>query len=345
MPTAATFGAWMELRPGRGRQPDPAYYAECLEEAALVEDLGLAAVWGSEHHAVEDGHLSQQLPFLAAVASRTTRIKVGTGVLLLPLYRPREVAEQAGVVDLIAGGRLVLGLGNGYVEREFDVFGTERSRRGQLMESKLAYLRRAFREGLAADGPDGTDLPVGPRSPQPLGPAVYLGGMAGRALERVARLADGWFALAHFRYQRTADAYPVLRSALERAGRPVQGFPIVIGVHLRVSDDPERTWETELAPGVAYQLDRYNDWATDRDQPRPPPIEAARLKRSAVLCDTPEGTVAALTELQERLPFTHVALWARPSGTSHDAACANLERVAHEIAPAFSGTEPAWRAA
>jgi alkanesulfonate monooxygenase SsuD/methylene tetrahydromethanopterin reductase-like flavin-dependent oxidoreductase (luciferase family) len=344
MPTPATFGAWMELRPGHGRQPDPTFYAECLEEAVLAEELGLAAVWGSEHHAVEDGHLSQQLPFLAAVAARTSRIRLGTGVLLLPLYRPRDVAEQAGVVDLIAAGRLVLGLGGGYVEREFDAFGVERSRRGQLMESKLAYLRRAFRDGLASDGPDGTDLPVGPRSPQPLGPPIYLGGMAERALDRVARLADGWFALAHFRYQRTADAYPMLRSALERAGRTAAGFPLGIGVHLRVSDDPERTWETELAPAIAYQFDRYNDWATDRDQPRPPPIEAARLKRSAVLCDTAEGVVAALTELQERLPFTHVALWARPAGTSHDAACANLERVAREVAPAFAGPEPAWRA-
>src|SRR6266498_3901434 len=227
MPTPTTFGAWMELRPGLGRQPDPSFYAECLEEAALVEELGLAAVWGSEHHAVEDGHLSQQLPFLAAVAARTSRIQLGTGVLLLPLYRPRDVAEQAGVVDLIAGGRLVLGLGN---------------------------------------------------------------------------------------------RYEVLRSALERARRSAAGFPIVIGVHLRVSDDPERTWATELGPGVAYQLDRYNDWATDRDQPRPQPIEAARLKRSAVLCDTADGIVAALTELQERLPFTHVALWTRPAGTSHEAA-------------------------
>src|SRR6266511_3233703 len=108
MPTPTTFGAWMELRPGLGRQPDPSFYAECLEEAALVEELGLAAVWGSEHHAVEDGHLSQQLPFLAAVAARTSRIQLGTGVLLLPLYRPRDVAEQAGVVDLIAGGRPAL---------------------------------------------------------------------------------------------------------------------------------------------------------------------------------------------------------------------------------------------
>src|SRR5262245_29934228 len=259
MPTPATFGAWMELRPGLARPPAPSHYAECLEEATLVEELGLATVWGSEHHAVEDGMLSQQLPFLAAVAARTSRIRLGTGVLLLPMYRPRDVAEQAGVVDLIAGGRLVLGLGNGYVEREFDAFGVDRSDRGRLMEEKIAYLRRAFREGQAADGPGGTDLPVGPRSPQPLGPPIYLGGMAERALDRVARLADGWFALAHFRYQRTADTYQVLRAALERAGRPPEGFPIAIGVHLRVTDDPEWTWATELAPGIAYQLDRYND--------------------------------------------------------------------------------------
>jgi hypothetical protein len=118
---------------------------------------------------------------------------------------------------------------------------------------------------------------------------------------------------------------------------------VVIGVHLWVSDDPERTWATELAPAVAYQLDRYNDWATDRGRPRPEPIEAARLKRSAVLCDTAEGVVAALTELQERLPFTHVCLWSRPSGIGHEAACANLERVAQQVALAFAGPEPPWR--
>src|SRR5919199_6710321 len=136
MPSSATFGAWMELRPGHGRQPDPSYYAECLDEAVLVEQLGFAAVWGSEHHAVEDGHLSQQLPFLAAVAARTSRIRLATGVLLLPMYRPRHVAEQAGVVDLIAGGRLGVGFGNGYVEREFGAFRVHRARRRPLLGGK-----------------------------------------------------------------------------------------------------------------------------------------------------------------------------------------------------------------
>jgi alkanesulfonate monooxygenase SsuD/methylene tetrahydromethanopterin reductase-like flavin-dependent oxidoreductase (luciferase family) len=160
----------------------------------------------------------------------------------------------------------------------------------------------------------------------------------------VARLADGWFALAHYRWQKTAEAWPVLAEALERAGRPAGGFPVVAGVHLRVSDDPERTWATELAPAVAYQIDRYGDWATDRDQPRPDPIDPGRLKRSAVFCDTAEGVVAALTQFQEQLPFTHVSLWSRPPGTSHEAACENLERVAREVAPAFAGPEPPWRA-
>ena len=335
----------MDVRPGQGRQPDATFYAERLEEAELVEQLGLGAVWGSEHHADGDGHLSQQLPFLAAVAARTGSIRIGTGVLLLPLHRPRDVAEQAGVVDLVSGGRLLLGLGGGWAEREFDAFGIPRSARARRMEAGVAYLRRAFSEGHAADGPDGDDLPVGPMPAQRGGPPLLLGGTAPRALERVARIADGWFCLAHYRYQRAADAWPVLREALERAGRPVDGFPLVIGVHLWVSDDPERAWDTQLGPALAYQLDRYNRWATDRGQPEPEPIDQQRLRRSAVLCDTPMGALAALTELQERLPFTHVCLWSRPHGIGHEAACANLERVAAEVAPAFAGPEPAWRGA
>jgi alkanesulfonate monooxygenase SsuD/methylene tetrahydromethanopterin reductase-like flavin-dependent oxidoreductase (luciferase family) len=342
--SAATFGAWMDLRPGLGRQPDASYYAERLEEAELIEQLGLGAVWGSEHHGDTDGHLSQQLPFLAAVAARTGSLRLGTGVLLLPLHRPRDVAEQAGEVDLVSGGRLLLGLGNGYVQHEFDAYGVDRSARARRMEEGVAYLRRAFSEGVAADGPDGTDLPVGPRPAQPGGPPLLLGGMAPRALERVARIADGWFCLAHYRYQKAADAWPVLREALEKAGRPVAGFPIVIGVHLWVSDDPERAWATQLAPGLAFQLGRYNEWSTDRGQPPPPPIDQQRLKRSAVLCDTPERVRTALAELQEQLPFTHVCLWSRPAGIGHEDACANLERVAAEVAPAFAGPEPAWRA-
>src|SRR6266516_1294980 len=149
-PPPATFGVWTELRPAPGRQPDSAYYRQRLDEAVLAEQLGFTAVWGSEHHAVEDAHLSQQFPYLAAVAARTERIRVGTGVLLLPLQRPRDVAEQAGVLDLISDGRLLLGFGAGYVEREFDAFGVARP-------SAAAYWRRSS-PGSAAPSPRGSPL-------------------------------------------------------------------------------------------------------------------------------------------------------------------------------------------
>src|SRR4029453_13741193 len=98
----------------------------------------------------------------------------------------------------------VWAFGGGYVEREFDAFGVDRSSRGRLLEEKLGVLRRALAEGVAADGPGGGELPggpggggrpVGPPPPQAGGPPLYLGGTAPKALDRVARLADGWFAL------------------------------------------------------------------------------------------------------------------------------------------------------
>src|SRR4029453_60449 len=109
-----------------------------------------------------------------------------------------------------------------------------------------------------------------------------------------------------------------------RSDRPSEGFPVVVGVHLRVSDDPERIWATELAPALAYQLDPHGDRAPPPPPP-PAPTPPGPLKRSAVFCDPAEGVVAALTQFQEQLPFTHVSIWSRPPGTSHEAACGTLE--------------------
>jgi alkanesulfonate monooxygenase SsuD/methylene tetrahydromethanopterin reductase-like flavin-dependent oxidoreductase (luciferase family) len=131
---APTLGILHDFR----RPPDNpggygAYYAECVAEVEEADRLGLAAVWLSEHHLTTDGFLPSPLAMLAALAVRTRRIELGTNVLLLPLHHPLRVAEDAAVVDLLSGGRLVLGVGQGYAPHEFAAFGVDlRSRPARL---------------------------------------------------------------------------------------------------------------------------------------------------------------------------------------------------------------------
>ena len=120
------IGVWFDLRNPPGWRQDPARLAaftlELCEEAEL---LGADSLWFSEHHGFEDGYLPQPLTFAAAAAARTTRVRLGTGILVAPLRKTAQLAEEAAVVDLISGGRLELGLGAGYRMPEFELFGTD----------------------------------------------------------------------------------------------------------------------------------------------------------------------------------------------------------------------------
>lgn len=135
------------------RQPLPwrtsaaTYYAECLELIEAAERLGYETVWLAEHHGTCDGVVSSPLVLAAAIAARTRRIKVGTNVMLLPLHHPIRVAEDGAAVHAVSGGRLILGVGQGYAPHEFALFGVERSHRPSQFEEGIDVIRRAWRDG------------------------------------------------------------------------------------------------------------------------------------------------------------------------------------------------------
>jgi alkanesulfonate monooxygenase SsuD/methylene tetrahydromethanopterin reductase-like flavin-dependent oxidoreductase (luciferase family) len=168
-------------------------YADTLAIAVEAERLGFDGVWVSEHHFTDDGYMSAVLPVLAAIAARTERVMLGTNVALAPLYHPLRLAEDAAAVDLVSGGRLLLGLAIGYRDAEFAAFGVAKGERVDRLVECVEVCRKAWTgEPFDHDGPTVTARELTVR-PTPAGPPeIWLGGWVDAAIERAATIADGY---------------------------------------------------------------------------------------------------------------------------------------------------------
>ena len=131
-----------QVPPGSGRTFTQEY-REITDLVRLAETLGFESAFVSEHHGSGDGYMPSLLPTLAAFATATDHIKLGTGVVLAPFHDPLRLAEDVATVDLISGGRLILGLGLGWREEEFRMFGIPIDERARRTIEAIDVLRRA----------------------------------------------------------------------------------------------------------------------------------------------------------------------------------------------------------
>lgn len=332
-----SFGVRHDFRQPLPRpQPYARYYEECIQAVRHAEALGFDVVWVTEHHFWNDGYLPSALAMLVALARETRRMTLGTSVVLLPLYHPLRVAEDATLVDLVSDGRLILGLGLGYVLHEFHAFEAERSRRGQLLDEGLTVIKQAWEQGrvdFQGRRWQFHDVVCEPRPVQLPRPPIYLGGSSSRAYERLAREADGYLDPGGMTSREAiAGRYAGVKAALERHGRSIAQFPFVLGPSCHLDEDPEKAW-LEAAPAIAYQENQYLQYGTDPDKPRPPAITSVSLSRPNYLVGSPAEVLERLCRLHDDVPYTQVCVWGRLPGLTHEQASHSLELFARDIMP------------
>jgi alkanesulfonate monooxygenase len=189
------FGLAIRNFVGPGEVPDvDTIYAY----AQRAEALGFESLWAWDHIllGVEPSFpIIDSITTLGAVAARTTRIKLGTGVLVLPLRNPVVAAKALGSLDVISKGRLVLGVAAGWYAREFDAVGVPFKQRGRLFERNLDILMRLWtqdRVTVKADEFNLREAVMVPRTAQRPRPPILVGGYVDAVLRRAGTVGDGW---------------------------------------------------------------------------------------------------------------------------------------------------------
>ena len=119
---------------------------DSLEQIELADQLGLDEVWLGEHRFSRHGLLSGFFSFAGHVAARTTRLRIGTAVVVLPLHNPILMAEELAMLDVLSGGRLEVGIGSGYQRQEFDGVGVDMEESRARFREATDVIQRAWTE-------------------------------------------------------------------------------------------------------------------------------------------------------------------------------------------------------
>ena len=294
------------------------FLGELSAEVRAAEAVGLDLVLVPEHHVGPPESLGDPTSLTAWLLAQTSSIRVGPGVLLMPLYHPAHVAEWGSFLQHASGGRLVLGVGTGYQEDDFRLFGMERSTRVEDFAQGLVGLRSSWRG-------DGQPRVI-PNLALEDEPPIWIGAWSYDGLERAAKDADAWLVDPMRRVDEVAKMAEVYRSACEEARKQPQ---IAVIRELWVDESDEAAHRNYL-PAVTPIIEYYRRNGALRGQTAP--IDDLVAER--IVCGSVETVVNQLVDIVLATGATTVLGTLRhPSGPAHGDVLRSIELLGAEVLP------------
>jgi probable F420-dependent oxidoreductase len=268
---------------------------------------------------------------LAAIASRTHRIRLGTGVLLLPLYHPVAVAEEGAMVDMISGGRLILGVGAGYAPEEFAAFGLSVKQRGSRLDEAAGLLRRLWtEEHVSHQGRhfSVTDVTIGPRPVRQPRPPIWFAGWTEPAIRRAARLGDAWLGGPSATFAELAGC---VRQFHEAGGARLATLRYVF-----VADSVQRARELAGDAFINFFEETYFRWPHPIVKRPPGELTIERLAEDRIILGDPDTCVEHLRRLERDVGLGHVICRMSAPGIPPEVSTASRDLFVREVIPAFT---------
>ena len=346
------FGILFTSQPHNDREPYPhrAVHERVTDEIITADRLGFDCAWLAEHHfSTEYGIMPDVWVYAGHLAALTKRIKLGMAVVTLPLANPVRTVENAAFVDILSGGRVVLGVGSGYRKYEFDGFGLDFDSRRDRQEEALKIVLELLRTGRCSHtGKHFTvdiagDYQLLPQSVQRPYPPLFLAGATERSIATAGRLGFGLMLSTLTPFAALATQVALYRANLETASAAARTNPafghidVARWVYVAETDamakrDSEQGLLRHLKHFFGGHQAGYLGQVSQGKESVASGLDYDTLARSTIIHGSPATVAARIAELKAKTGLTSLMLHYPPwYGTER--AKASLELFAGEVMP------------
>jgi len=320
--------------------PFEGYYREVLEQIELAEELGWDCFWFTEHHFLPyGGAIPNPAIMLIAAAARTSRLRLGSAISILPLHHAVQTAEDYAMVDVVSGGRLDFGIGLGNTALDFQVFGGDRAESRARFEESVEIIMKAWtQDGWSHDGPFWRmkDVSVYPKPVQQPHPPLWVAGLSPESLGWAGRHGCSIMTVAHsFPPEAYGPGMAAWRSGLMEAGYDPSSRHCKLHLRVWVDEDAERAREVAEA-GIA-QYEHVATVGRERRIPtKPGPYDwSGMLAAGRNAYGTPEQCIRAIDAARRNYDFDILSTTFNYGGIPHERVVDAMKLFAREVMPAF----------
>ncbi len=310
--------------------------AETLEQARLIRSLGFDSIWTGEHHLTPGFHYYPQFPLLQRVAIEAEGLAIGTNLVLLPLHNPVEIAEVGAFLDLLTGGKFLLGVGLGYRAEEFAAFRVPMAERVSRLTEGIEIIKRLWTEDRVTHNGrhwQFADATVRPGPLQKRRPPILIGAQVEAAIARAAKIADGWLVVPTPK----ADELPA-QMALFKSTRAAAKLPPsehICRLYEVACAPDEDTAYRRVAPYLLEKYAAYASWGlggASSNKSGTPEEQLRRLAANRFAVGTPAQVIDALVA-QHRAGVTHVSMRVSWPGMGQDDILAGIDLLGRAVLP------------